>query len=98
MFRVILPNSFYVDTHGSLCKILRTTPSTVHYQRNGHNRIASMMRFNADFEYVDGAELKQIWADIETTEHIKRLRAMQKPIKPNSPAGLFLRLEINACE
>jgi hypothetical protein len=44
----------------------------------GHNCIASMMRFNADFEYVDGAELKQIWADIETTDHLKKLRAMQR--------------------
>ena len=78
MFRVILPNSFYVDTHGSLCKILRTTSDTVHYQRNGHNCIASMIRFSLDFEYVDGAELKQIWADIETTDHLKKLRAMKR--------------------
>ncbi|WP_394372705.1 DUF4222 domain-containing protein [Kluyvera ascorbata] len=48
MFRVILPKSFYVDNHGSLCKILRTTSTTVHYQRNGHNCIASMMRFQLD--------------------------------------------------
>lgn len=40
MFRLILPGSFYVDTHGSLIKILRTTSTTVHYQRNGHNYIA----------------------------------------------------------
>lgn len=78
MFRVIPPKSFYVDTHGSLCKILRTTSTTVHYQRNGHNCIASMMRFQLDFEFVDGAELKQIWADIETAEHLKKLRAMQR--------------------
>lgn len=78
MFMVILPNSFYVDTHGSLCKILRTTSTTVHYQRNGHNCIASMMRFSLGFEYVDGAELKQIWADIETADHLKKLRAMKR--------------------
>lgn len=77
MFRIILPGSFYTDHHGHLCKILRTKSDTVHYQRNGHNCIASMMRFNADFEYVDGAELRQIWDDIETTAHIKRLRAMR---------------------
>lgn len=35
------------------------------------------MRFNADFEYVNGAELKQIWDDLETTAHLKRLRAMR---------------------
>lgn len=78
MFRLILPGSFYTDTHGSLCKILRATSTTVHYQRNGHNCIASMMRFNSDFEYVDGAELKQIWVDIETTGHLKKLRAMKR--------------------
>lgn len=77
MFRLILPGSYYVDHHNALCKILRTTSTTVHYQRNGHNCIASMMLFNADFEFVDGAELKQIWADIETTEHIKKLRSMK---------------------
>lgn len=49
MFRLILPGSFYVDKSGSLCKILRTTSNTVHYQRNGHNCIASMMRFQSDF-------------------------------------------------
>lgn len=78
MFRLILPGSFYVDKSGSLCKILRTTYTTVHYQRNGHNCIASMMRFSLDFEYVDGAELKQIWADIETADHLKKLRAMKR--------------------
>ncbi|USR61581.1 DUF4222 domain-containing protein [Lelliottia amnigena] len=78
MFRIIQPNSFYVDANGSLCKILRTKSDTVHYQRNGHNCIASMMRFQHDFEFVDGAELKQIWDDLETTAHIKSLRAMQR--------------------
>ena len=77
MFRIILPGSFYTDHHGHLCKILRTKSDTVHYQRNGHNCIASLMRFNADFEYVDGAELKQIWDDLETAHHIKQLRAMR---------------------
>ncbi|HEY4435318.1 MAG TPA: DUF4222 domain-containing protein [Lelliottia sp.] len=78
MFRIILPGSFYTDHHGHLCKILRTKSGTVHCQRNGHNCIASMMRFQHDFEFVDGAELKQIWDDIETAAHIKSLRAMQR--------------------
>lgn len=50
MFRIIQPNTYYVDHHNSLCKITRTTSTTVHYQRNGHNCIASMMRFSTDFE------------------------------------------------
>ncbi|HAS0882000.1 TPA: DUF4222 domain-containing protein [Enterobacter roggenkampii] len=77
MFRLILPGSYYVDHHNALCKILRTKSDTVHYERNGRTCIASLMRFNADFEYVDGAELKQIWDDLETTAHLKRLRAMR---------------------
>lgn len=77
MFRIIQPNTYYVDHHGSLCKITRTTFTTVHYQRNGHNCIASMMRFSTDFEWVEGAELKQIWDDIETAAHLKKLRAMR---------------------
>lgn len=50
MFRIIQPGTYYVDAFGALCKITRTTPTTVHYQRNGHNCIASMMRFQSDFE------------------------------------------------
>lgn len=77
MFRIIQPGTYYVDAFGALCKITRTTSTTVHYQRNGHNCIASMMRFQSDFEWVEGAELKQIWDDIETAAHLKKLRAMR---------------------
>ena len=77
MFRIILPSTYYVDINGSLCKILRTKSDTVHYQRNGHNCIASMMRFQHDFEFVDKAEVEQIWEDFETAAHITRLRAMR---------------------
>ncbi|MDF6270012.1 DUF4222 domain-containing protein [Escherichia coli] len=54
-----------------------TTSNAVHYQRNGHNCIASMMRFSTDFEWVEGAELKQIWDDIETAAHLNKLRAQR---------------------
>lgn len=77
MFRVIQPGTYYVDAFGALCKITRTTSTTVHYQRNGHNCIASMMRFQHDFEWVEAAELKQIWDDLETAAHLKKLRAMR---------------------
>jgi len=77
MFRIIRPNTYYIDTNGSLCKILRTKSDTVHYQRNGHNCIASMMRFQNEFEFVDGPELKQIWDDLETAAHLKKLRAQR---------------------
>ena len=77
MFRIIQPNTHYVDAHGSLCKILRTKDSKVHYLRNGHVCIASMQRFQTDFEFTDRREVEQIWADIERAEHIKHLRAMR---------------------
>lgn len=77
MFRIIQPGTYYVDHQGTPCKITSTTSDTVHYQRNGHNCIASMMRFQQDFEWVDAAELKQIWDDLETSAHLKKLRAMR---------------------
>jgi len=36
-----------------------------------------MMRFQSDFEWVEGAELKHIWEDIETAAHLKKLRAQR---------------------
>ncbi|WDB29530.1 DUF4222 domain-containing protein [Escherichia albertii] len=46
MFRVIYPNTWYVDNHGTPCKILRSTHNKVHYIRKGRTCIASMFRFN----------------------------------------------------
>jgi len=36
-----------------------------------------MMRFQNEFEFVDGPELKQIWDDLETAAHLKKLRAQR---------------------
>lgn len=77
MFRLILLGSFYVDKSGSLCKILRTTSTTVHYQRNGHNCIASMGRFQHEFEPLTKAQAERIAEEIETAEHLKKLRAQR---------------------
>ncbi|SQK58454.1 DUF4222 domain-containing protein [Escherichia coli] len=46
MFRIIFPNTWYVDHHGTPCKILRSTHNKVHYIRKGRTCIASMFRFN----------------------------------------------------
>ncbi|TEV07794.1 DUF4222 domain-containing protein [Escherichia coli] len=35
MFRIIFPNTWYVDHHGTPCKILRSTHNKVHYIRKG---------------------------------------------------------------
>lgn len=42
MFRIIFPNTWYVDHHGTPCKILRSTHNKVHYIRKGRTCIASM--------------------------------------------------------
>lgn len=98
MFRIIQPNTWYADPHGAPCKILRATHEVIHYIRNGRTCIASMGRFQHEFEPLTKAQAERIAEEIETAEHLKRLRAMQLPIKPNSPSGLFLRPEINECE
>ncbi|MDV0833848.1 DUF4222 domain-containing protein, partial [Citrobacter freundii] len=38
---------------------------------------ASIDRFNNDFEHLDPHEAAQIRAELETAEHLKRLRAMR---------------------
>lgn len=77
MFRLIIPGSFYADPHGAPCKIIRATHEVIHYIRNGRTCIASMGRFNNDFEHLDPHEAAKIRAELETAEHLKRLRAMR---------------------
>lgn len=77
MFRIILPNTWYVDHHGTPCKILRSTHNKVHYIRKGRTCIASMFRFNHDFEPVNKADADRIAEEIETAEHIRKLRDMR---------------------
>lgn len=98
MFQLIQRGQIYADNAGWPVIIHSVTSEIVRYWRQGRVNTASIDRFNNEFEPLDHYEAAQIRAELETAEHIKRLRAMQKPIKPNSPAGLFLRLEINACE
>lgn len=63
--------------HGAPCKILRTTHEVVHYIRNGRICIASMGRFNQDFEPLTKAQAERIAEEIETAEHLKKLRAQR---------------------
>lgn len=77
MLRIIQPNTWYADHHGEPCKILRATSSTVHYLRHGRTCIASMQRFNADFEPLSKLEAKQIAHEVETADHIALLRRMK---------------------
>lgn len=77
MFRIIQPNTWYADPHGAPCKILRATHEVVHYIRNGRTCIASMGRFQHEFEPLTKAQAERIAEEIETAEHLKRLRAMR---------------------
>ncbi|EHX8369747.1 DUF4222 domain-containing protein [Escherichia coli] len=65
----------FTPTHLSLA-ILRSTHNKVHYIRKGRTCIASMFRFNHDFEPVNKADADRIAEEIETAEHIKKLRDM----------------------
>ncbi|HGW3730832.1 TPA: DUF4222 domain-containing protein [Citrobacter freundii] len=78
MFRMILPNSWYADPHGAPCKILRATHEVIHYIRNGRTCIASMGRFQHEFEPLTKAQAERIAEEIETAEHIEKLRSMSR--------------------
>lgn len=43
----------------------------------GRINTASIDRFNNDFEHLDHREAEQIRAELETSEHIKSLRAQR---------------------
>ncbi|HBC7070686.1 TPA: DUF4222 domain-containing protein, partial [Enterobacter hormaechei subsp. xiangfangensis] len=53
------------------------TPQIVRYWRQGRINTASIDRFNNDFEHLDHRESAQIRAELETSEHIKLLRAQR---------------------
>lgn len=77
MFRIIQPNTWYADPHGAPCKIIRATREVIYYIRNGRTCIASMCRFQQEFEPLTKAQAERIAEEIETAEHLKRLRAMR---------------------
>lgn len=45
--------------------------------RNGRTCIASMGRFNQDFEPLTKSQAERIAEEIETAEHLKKLRAQR---------------------
>lgn len=56
MFRIIQSNTWYADMFGETCKILRATHEVIHYIRNGRTCIASMGRFQNEFEPLTKAQ------------------------------------------
>jgi hypothetical protein len=77
MFRIIQPNTWYAVPHGAPCKILRSTHEVIHYTRNGRTCIASMGRFQHEFEPLTKAQAERIAEEIEIAEHLKKLRAQR---------------------
>lgn len=75
MFQLIQRGQIYADQHGWPVIIHSCTSQIVCYWRQGRINTASIYRFNNDFEHLDHREAAQIRAELETSEHIKSLRA-----------------------
>lgn len=78
MFQIIRRGQIYSDSSGWPIIIHSVTSEIVRYWRQGRINTASIDRFNSDFEYLDFHEARKIRAELETSEHIKSLRAMQR--------------------
>lgn len=77
MFQLIQRGQIYADSAGWPVIIHSTTSQIVRYWRQGRINTASIERFNNDFEHLDHREAEQIRAELETSEHIKSLRAQR---------------------
>ncbi|EJK8582738.1 DUF4222 domain-containing protein [Enterobacter hormaechei] len=88
MFRIIQPNTWYADDFGAPCKILRATHEVIHYIRNGRTCIASMGRFNQDFEPLTKAQAERIAEEIETAAHIEKLMSMRRDRNTQAGTGV----------
>lgn len=77
MFQLIQRGQIYADQHNWLVIIHSVTSQIVRYWRQVLINTASIYRFNNDFEHLDPHEAAQIRAELETAEHLKRLRAMR---------------------
>ena len=77
MFKLIQRGQIFADSAGWPVIIHSTTSEVVRYWRQGRINTASIDRFNNDFEPLDLREAEQIRAELETSEHIKHLRAMR---------------------
>lgn len=88
LFSFLMPGEYYSDCHGAPCKILRATHEVIHYIRNGHTCIASMGRFNQDFEPLTKAQAERIAEEIEKAEHIEKLRSMRRDRNTQASTGI----------
>lgn len=77
MFKLIQRGQIYVDCHGWPVLIHSSDDKTVRYWRHGRLNTASMDRFQNDFEPLSREEAHHIRAELEQSEHIKKLRAQR---------------------
>lgn len=77
MFQLIQRGQIYADSQNWPVIIHSVTSEIVRYWRQGRINTASIDRFNSDFEPLEHHEAAQIRAELEKSEHIKRLRSMQ---------------------
>lgn len=75
MFQLLQRGQIYSDQHGWPVIIHSCTSQIVRYWRQGRINTASIDRFNNDFERLDHREATLMRAQLETSEHIKSLRA-----------------------
>lgn len=77
MFSLIQRGQIYADGHGWPVIIHSCDQHTVRYWRQVRINTASVSRFNADFEPLTFEEAQLIRAELEQSEHIKKLRAQR---------------------
>ncbi len=77
MFKLIQRGQIFADSAVWPIIIHSSTSEVVRYWRQGRINTASIDRFNNDFEPLDHREAEQIRAELETSEHIKSLRAQR---------------------
>lgn len=77
MFKLIQRGQLFADCHGWPVIIASSDDKTVRYWRQGRINTASIDRFNNDFEPLSHEEAQRIKAELEQSEHIKKLRAQR---------------------
>lgn len=65
------------ETDNAIRSACRRCTEEIQYIRNGRTCIASMGRFQHEFEPLTKAQAERIAEEIETAEHLKKLRAQR---------------------
>lgn len=88
MFKLIQRGQIFADQHNWPVIIHSSTSEVVRYWRHGRINTASIDRFINDFEPLDHREAAQIRAELEATEHIKKLRSMRRDRNTQASTGI----------